>query len=253
MLQYVYIGPIRFPMFFLFGVLGLVTGSVLVFVRRRTFEIAKRDLWRVLFLVVVGVVFGGKLLYAIGQGLMHGSEPGFWTVHNWSHVVQGSVFYGCLFGATTLVLLYEKRRKMPLFGSLTDLMACFAPAAHAVGRIGCLLAGCCYGVEIRHMFTVPGTIYAEPRLPWPLLEAALNLTILAFFLIARPERKRPGTLFPMYLILYSAGRFILEFFRGDASRGVWLLSTSQWIAIALIAAAVVWLRKSESMRTKRRP
>lgn len=248
-MPYVYVGNEPLPMYFLCCILALLTGSALAFARRRVFGIAKRDLRRILIRVVIGIFVGGKLVYAIGQILMHGSEPGFWTAGNWTYIFEGSVFYGSLIGATALVLLYAKRRQMPL-GNVTDLMTCFAPAAQAVGRVGCLLAGCCYGVEVRHMFTVPGTIYAEPRLPWPLLEAALSLAILVFFLIAKPERKRPGALFPLYLILYSAGRFVLEFFRGDASRGVWLLSTSQWIALVLIALAVVWLRKSKFGRSK---
>jgi len=229
--------------FFLLCTLAMLVGGAVTFARRRAFGIARRDLWLILVLVVVGALIGGKLIYAIGQMLMHGSEPGFWAANNWTYIFGGSVFYGNLLGATSLMLLYAKWRKLPL-GNLTDLMTCFAPAAQAVGRFGCLCAGCCYGIEVHHMFIVPGTVYAVPRLPWPLLESAWSLTILLFFLIARPERKRPGTLFPMYLILYSTGRFILEFFRGDASRGVWILSTSQWIGLVLITAAVVWLRKA---------
>jgi len=251
MMRYVYIGGEPVPTYFLCCLLALLVGCVLAFARRRAFGIAKRDLRRILLVVALGVFVGGKLIFAIGQILMHGSEPGFWEAGNWPNILGGSIFYGSLIGATALLLLYVKRRQLPL-GNVTDLMACFAPAVHAVGRVGCLCAGCCYGVEVRHMFTVPGTVYAVPRLPWPLLEAALNLAILAFFLIARPERKRPGTLFPLYLILYSAGRFVLEFFRGDASRGVFLLSTSQWIALALIALAVVWLKKSKSSKKRTR-
>jgi len=238
MMRIVIINGTPVSTFFILCSLAMLVGSAVTFARRRAFGITRRDLLRMLVLVVIGALIGGKLVYAIGQILMHGTGPGFWTTRNWSYVLGGSVFYGNLIGATSLTLLYAKRHQLPL-GSVTDLMACFAPAAQAVGRVGCLCAGCCYGIRVQHMFTVPGTVYAVPRLPWPLLEAALSLTILSFFLIARPERKRPGTLFPLYLILYSAGRFVLEFFRGDTSRGVWLLSTSQWIALLIMLALAI--------------
>ena len=247
----VIIGGTPVATFFLLCTLAMLVGSAVTFARRRAFGIAGRDLRRILVLVVTGALIGGKLVYAIGQILMHGSDPGFWTASNWSYVLGGSVFYGNLIGATSLVLLYVKRHKLPL-GNVTDLMACFAPAAQAVGRVGCLCAGCCYGIQVGHMFTVPGTVYAVPRLPWPLLEATLSLAILSFFLIAKPERKRPGILFPLYLILYSFGRFVLEFFRGDASRGVWLLSTSQWISLLVFPAGAVllwWVKKQRSNKT----
>jgi len=120
-----------------------------------------------------------------------------------------------------------------------NMLSYVALAFLSFGRIGCYSAGCCYGIRL-----ADGT-----RFPVQLLEAGFCFAALIAFLVTKPERRWPGTpLFPIYLITYSAGRFALEFLRGDANRGVWLLSTSQWIALVLIAVALVWLRKHKKSK-----
>jgi len=236
---------IEIPMYNLCFLVGLLVGTVMVFVKRRTFGISKWDLMQALAAAFIGIVCGGKFVYALGQIVMHGSEPGFWTVDGWKSMFEGNVFYGSFIGAVGLVLLFAKRRQVPL-DKLTGLMTYFIPTCHIMARLGCLCADCCYGIEVKHMFTVPSTAYAEPRLPWPLLEMGLNLLILLAFLLWRPERRRPGALFPLYLIMYAAGRFTLDFFRAIETRGPYLfysISLTQWIALAMVIAASVTLYK----------
>jgi len=122
-----------------------------------------------------------------------------------------------------------------------DMKSAFNGLAYAslaflsLSRLGCYFAGCCHGIGL-----ADGT-----RFPVQLTEAGFCFAALLAFLIIRPERRWPGLpLFPVYLIVYPAGRFILEFFRGDVERGIWILSTSQWVGLALIVLAVVWLKKS---------
>jgi phosphatidylglycerol:prolipoprotein diacylglycerol transferase len=232
---------------------ALLVGGAVVFVMRRGFGIKAWDLTQVLAVVVIGAFGGAKLFHILGGILQHGGEPGFWTRENWAELIAPmGVFYGGLLCALGLVLLFAKWQAIPL-GRLTDLMAYFAPAFGAVARFGCLFAGCCYGIRVSHMFTVPGTVYEVPRLPSPLLETGLNLLILLAFLLWRPERKHPGAVFPLYLLFYSAGRFVLRVFRGDAGRGVFLLSTSQWIAIAVIVAAGLVLYRNMRRQTLPQP
>jgi len=250
MLPTIYPFGIQISMYWLCGVLALLLGSALVFAKRKSFGIAKSDLVQTLARTVIGAVGGGKLFHVIGEIVESDTKPWLWTASDWTSVLRpGGVFYGGVICATGLVLLYAKSRKLPI-GNISDLMAYFALAFGAGARFSCLFAGCCHGIEVQHMFTVPGTIYATPRLPSPLLESALNIAILLFFLLRKPERKRPGTLFPLYLILYSAGRFVLEFFRGDEGRGSFLIfSTSQWIAIALtLTAGVILYRIRKSWK-----
>ena len=127
-----------------------------------------------------------------------------------------------------------------------DMGAYIGLAFQSFGRVGCYCAGCCYGIELAD----------GSQFPVQLVEAGFCFMLLLTFLIVKPERRWPGLpLFPVYLITYSVGRFLLEFVRGDSNRGIWILSTSQWIALALIALAIVWLKKSGFMfrQSKERP
>ena len=119
-------------------------------------------------------------------------------------------------------------------------LVCLLPGlafGHAVGRVGCFLAGCCYGTVLGSGFRHPVQLY----------EAAI-LTGLGFFLLFKVRRGRwPFQhLLAFYLASYSLLRFVLEYFRGDSARGVWAfgISTSQGIALVLLFCMVLWWLRS---------
>ncbi len=156
-------------------------------------------------------------------------------------IFGGAVYYGGLLGGIWAGTLYARKKGLPL-PLFSDIIAPAIALFHVFGRIGCFFGGCCYGVECRFGFTYTRALLAEAnfvrRFPVQLAEAAFNL--LLFLLLAGLLRKKvlPGRLFYLYLMLYAAGRFVLEFWRGDALRGVlYGLSTSQWLGIAIFAVA----------------
>ncbi len=160
----------------------------------------------------------------------------------------GWVFYGGLIGGILGIIIYCKLHKIkPL-----DYLNIGAPGIalfHFLGRIGCFLAGCCYGVESHVGFTfhhsdMPGA-NGVSRFPIQLVESlyCLILFILLDYLL-RKTKYRDKTAY-LYLILYPIGRFIFEFFRGDAYRGfLWIFSTSQWISIILFIIGIFGIIKS---------
>ena len=117
--------------------------------------------------------------------------------------------------------------------------------AQGFGRIGCFLAGCCYGKETESAIGIVfhDSAYAPndvSLLPTQLISSGLNF--LHFFLLIwlTKKKKGDGQIAGLYLVLYSVGRFILEFFRGDLIRGsVGELSTSQFIAIFVCLAGIL--------------
>ena len=225
--------------YFLMALAGIVFVIIIGLVKHKALSLRKRDILRLVAYAVIGALIGARLFSAIGQIVQHGGEPGFWTADNWQRIARaGGVFYGGLLGGIGLAALRAKIGRVDL-KSMFNFAAYAAFAFQSLGRLGCYCAGCCYGIEL-----ADGT-----RFPVQLFEAGFCFVALVVFLIIKPERRWPGIpLFPVYLITYSAGRFILEFLRGDANRGVWILSTSQWIALVLITMAVVWLRKSKSIQ-----
>ena len=241
MLPRVYLLGYPFPMYAIMAFFGIVFATIIALVKSKAFGLRKKDVLRLAVYVVVGALLGAKLFGAVGQVVKYGREPGFWTAEVWLHILgAGGVFYGGLLGGLGLVMLRAKLGHIEL-KKVLDIGAYVGLAFQSIGRLGCWCAGCCHGIEL-----ADGT-----RFPVQLFEAGFCFAALVVFLVVRPERRWPTPLFPAYLITYSAGRFILEFFRGDANRGVWILSTSQWIAIALIALAVVWLRKSKTTIQKK--
>lgn len=139
---------------------------------------------------------------------------------------------GAYFGA-----LITKRR----FSTYEDLFVPIAPVGHMIGRIGCLLAGCCYGVLYQGPFAIhyknveAGGWSKEGYFPVQLLEALLNgIIFLLLYHKSKSAHKEYGLLLD-YFFMYSIMRFCLEFLRGDVERGIYAgVSTSQWICIIMI-------------------
>jgi len=157
----------------------------------------------------------------------------------------GFVFYGGLIGAVVACCLYSRHRGWPVLERL-DMFTVAVPLFHVFGRIGCFLAGCCYGVEADWGFVYTVAPVAEAngvtRVPIQLIEAACNLVLFAVLLALFLKDRLRGRLVAVYGIAYGVICFIDEFWRGDAYRGIWgPFSTSQWISIAAIAASVVLL------------
>ena len=197
--------------------------------------------------IIISALVGAKLLLLVISPAQFASGPGLLNLAR-----SAGVFYGGLIAAVAVALLYLRRHHMPLW-TTTD---CFAPGialGHVIGRMGCLLAGCCYGrptdVPWAITFRNPlaeanvGTPLNVPLHPTQLYEAGAELLILAVLLATeRRGRQFPGRTFWLYVLLYGISRFIIEFYRGD-DRGLVMgvLSTSQFVSVLLVPLAIVML------------
>jgi len=173
---------------------------------------------------------------------------------------SGMIFYGGLLGGVVAMFAYSKHFNVPLLPFM-DLFAPILLVAHAIGRLGCFFAGCCYGVVVDSGFVFaiiypPESLAAPSGLPLlavPLVEAVLNLVLACgIFLFKRFRRStQPGYLTVIYLLAYPAMRFILEFFRGDGVRGIFMgVSTSQWISMMLFSTGIVLLLRLQYISNK---
>ncbi len=205
-------------------------------------------------LIIVAAIVGAKVLLFVVDARYFLDHP----LEIFSLARSGGVFYGGLIAAVLVSFWYLRRHSMPLWITC-DVFAPAIALGHAIGRVGCLFAGCCYG---RPTSLPWGVIFGDPfaasfvgtplgvRLhPTQLYEAGAELLILAFLLLTeRRGRYFAGRTFWLYVALYAVSRFIIEFFRGD-ERGMLVgLSTSQLISIALLPLTVVML-----VRLARRP
>lgn len=156
---------------------------------------------------------------------------------------SGGVFYGGLLGALPIAWWYIRRHQLPLFQTL-DVLAPAVALGQGIGRLACFAAGCCYGAPSTLPWSVifhnedahalVGVPLGVPLHPSQLYESLTSFLLLFVLLAVLRNRRFPGQVFVLYLLLYAVLRFALEFFRGDAARGMVFgdaLSTSQFIAI----------------------
>lgn len=226
--------------------IGIFVGSIVaVMYYSRFHKVSKEDIIYSIIYGVLGMGIGGKILYLIT------CIP--FLVENYANLnfletmlqlfKGGFVFYGGLIGGILGIYIYAKQFKIE-FKELILVIIPVVPLVHAFGRIGCLFAGCCYGIEY-HGFgsvTFHNTMFAPnniPLFPVQIVEAISNLIIFGILMITYKKYQGTYKTLTLYCILYSILRFILEFFRGDAARGVILnLSTSQWISIFIFIIAI---------------
>ena len=167
-------------------------------------------------------------------------------------VKSGGVFYGGLLLAVPVCWWYIRRTGLPLW-TTCDLFAPGIALAQGVGRMGCLLAGCCYGqpTEAPWGITFTSTLAAAnvgtplniALHPTQVYEAVAVLLILGVLLAGeRRWRAFPGRTFWTYLLLYGVARIVLELFRGDPRGMVFdALPTSQFVSALIVPASIVML------------
>ena len=152
----------------------------------------------------------------------------------------GLVFYGSLvFGIFGVFFGFKISHETSTSLFIRAAVPCI-PLGHAIGRVGCFLGGCCYGLPYSGFGAVSLAATGNDVTVFPiqLIESTLNLVI--FFRLLFLSRREHSRLFLLYayLFYYSITRFVLEFFRGDVIRGFALgLSTSQWISFLLFCVS----------------
>ena len=149
----------------------------------------------------------------------------------------GLTLYGGLLLAVPGALLYCRRKKLD-FLRVADLCAPWVLVSQAIGRIGCLLEGCCYGAATTGPLGVRLPGHAAPAHPTQIYEALADLALAA--LLARLGPRGRGARLGWMLIGYGAVRFALELLRADPRGGLGALSTSQIIAVPAVAIGA-WL------------
>ncbi|HVO11567.1 MAG TPA: prolipoprotein diacylglyceryl transferase [Vicinamibacteria bacterium] len=199
-----------------------------------------------IWVLIAGLV-GAKLL-------LFGLDWRFYVAHPRELVSllrSGGVFYGGLVAGLLVAWWYARRYHLPAWRT-ADALAPGVILGQAIGRFGCLSAGCCWGrpanvpwaITFRDAYAARtiGTPLDTPLHPSQLYESAVAFLIFAFLLWLAPRKRFHGQVVLAYVALYSAARFVLEFWRGDPDRGTWFggeLSTSQVVALVLLLAVAV--------------
>ena len=225
---------------------GLASAYWLMSRRAKRYGMTGNDVSDLMFWSMLAAIVGARALYVVRfWGEEFAGRP-FMSVFK---VYEGGlVFFGGFAAAAAVVVAISLFRKWPLWHA-GDLIAPALALGHACGRIGCLLNGCCYGFEYEGPLAFKYAHVPHGTFPLQLLSSIGNVLIcLALLFIERKGwcRKR---LFLIYIILYSIGRFCIEFGRGDypAEQLAFGLTPAQvtclWLLPCFTAAYLVaWLR-----------
>lgn len=234
------IGPITVYGYGLMIAMGILTAYVVVENRARKLNLNHERIFALVIWSLIGGILGAKLLYGITQIREILSDPK--AIFN--NLSNGFVVYGGIIGGILAGFLYCKIAKLN-FLQYFDLFVPSIALAQGFGRIGCFLAGCCYGVETTSPF---GVVFHQSHfapngvrlIPIQLIASGLDFLNFFVLIMFAKRRKADGQIAGFYLLFYSIGRFILEFFRGDLIRGnVEALSTSQFISLFMFALGCV--------------
>lgn len=239
-------------MYSVMAIIGLLACGIIGYFLAKRRAVSFEDMMLIMLVAAGGILVGGHLLYGVTQTKTLVAAVKAFDKIGFGGFVKvviscfgGSVFYGGFIGATIAVYLFSGKIKSLERSAAMDMFAVCVPLFHAFGRIGCFLGGCCYGVESSFGFIVHGnTVVPEindvRRLPVSLFESGANFLIFFLLLTLFNKRFREGKLIYVYMLVYAPVRFVLEFFRGDEIRGIFLgLSTSQWISLALVLFVAV--------------
>ena len=249
------IGQFSLPTYGFLVASGVLLGLLLSVRNSQRLGIDPEDTWTLGIVVTLAGILGAKVWLIVNDWGFYTRNPG--QILSMNTLRSGGVFSGGLVAALIAAAWYMTRHKMP------PLRTCdaFAPGlaiGHAIGRLGCFAAGCCYGRETHHFWGVVfknqlaadwvGTPLGIPLEPTQLMEATVELA--NFFLLTWLIRRKhaDGQVFGTYLVIYGIARFFIEFLRGDPGRGEvfgGIMSGTQLIAIGLVVVGgLFWLRRA---------
>jgi len=235
------IGPFTLHTYGLLVALGFMAGIILAIRNGKREGIAKEKILDIGFYTLIAAILGSRLFYVLVEYKYFIDNPAD-IFKIWE---GGLVFYGGVFFAIPVVLFYFKKHALPILKSL-DLFAPSLAIGHAIGRLGCFSAGCCHGKPTNLpwgiTFTDPHSLAIRgiPLHPTQLYEFGTEFGTFIFLMFLRRHKQFDGQIIWMYVLLYSAARFIIEFFRGDSARGFIYngFSVAQGISVVLFIAAI---------------
>jgi len=223
------IGPFTIYSYGLMLAVAFLAGSFLARKQAEKQNVNPDIIFNLAFIVFISGIIGARLLYIIEHLNFYIKNPLEIIILpagglSWF----GGLIFGVIFG-----IAYLKKKNLSIYKTL-DLIVPFVPLGQSIGRIGCLLNGCCFGRTI-----IPTQIYS-------------SLILISIFIILRLLQDRPhrqGQVFFIYLILYSLKRFFIEFWRQDNEIILFGLTLFQFFSILAFLMALfglILIRKSKA-------
>jgi phosphatidylglycerol---prolipoprotein diacylglyceryl transferase len=242
-----------------FYILGLAVGATAILLLCRREKLDQVETAAFILLGMACGLLGSRLLapLAIRLSRLPGATFSRETLRR--DFASGGSYFGAVLAALPFAFFYARAFFKKNSRRLWDVTAIGIALGHAVGRLGCLAAGCCFGVPTRLPWGVsfkllghaPHPLAGIPLHPVQLYESALGFVNFIFLYLLWRKRKFPGQVFSFYLINYGLIRFFLEFLRfHETGETLWPGGLSWYQAFSLLLVLAGWLCRAR-FRQKR--
>lgn len=223
--------------------IGILTALFIGERRAKNRGLNPDEIYYMTFLCAITGFAGAKILYCIVELKDFLENPGKLLSQN------GFVVYGGIIAGTLAAYIWCKVRRLT-FVDYFDVVLPSVAVAQGFGRIGCFLAGCCYGREtdawygitFTHSDFAPNNV---KLIPTQLISSVGMFAIAAILIYYARQPRRQGRVGALYLVLYSIGRFLVEFLRNDHRGAIGNLSTSQFISLFILVIGIVIFVKAK--------
>ena len=236
------IGPVTIHTYGLFVALGFFAGLLITRRLGSSIGISRDQVMDMGFIIILAAMVGSRLLYILMNTSYYTRNP----LDMFKIWQGGLVFSGGVLAVVLTMVWYTKRHGLSL-GKIADLWTPAVAIGEAIGRIGCLMAGCCYGKPTDMIwgitFTNPHCLANPlhvPLHPTQIYTSLGGLVIFVTVMLLYSKKKFEGQVFLWFLILHSTARLAIERFRGD-DRGALLssgMSMTQFVAVLILFTAV---------------
>jgi len=232
-----------------YGVI-FVLGFILAFIvllkaieKKQLKNFKKDDAYSLILWLLIGIIIGSRLFEVIF----------YHPVYYFSHPLEifaiwhgGLSFHGGLIGAVIVGILYARKKKIKFY-DLADLLAIPAAIGLAFGRIGNFINGELWGTRTNVAWCVNFPEAEGCRHPSQLYESAKNFIVFFVLLALNKKHRKPGFIFWHFVLLYGIGRFLVDFYRAGEHYFL-AIQTGQWLCIAMIIIAVIFIFKNNYYR-----
>jgi len=240
------LGPVTIHTYGVLIAIGFILGLALAVRQAKKQGIPADKIIDLGFYMLIAAIIGSRLFFVLVEAGHFLRNP-LDIFKIWQ---GGLVFYGGVIFAIPVGIWYAKKKGLDIWGT-ADIFAPSLAIGHAIGRLGCFSAGCCYGEHAENLpwavtFMNPDSLakLGVPLHPTQLYESAGEFINFIILIVLRKHQSFKGQLLWTYLLIYSVIRFTVEFFRGDEVRGFIFgsISISQGISILLFLSALIAIR-----------
>ncbi|HJX02925.1 MAG TPA: prolipoprotein diacylglyceryl transferase [Dehalococcoidia bacterium] len=233
------IGSLEIRWYGIMVVLAIIAIIAISLLEARRMRIPEEHVYNLAIFAVIGGVIFSRLVHVIDRWDYYSLHP--------AEIVgfEGVAIYGAVIGVLLAVVIYCLVRKLSIW-MVGDMIAPGALVGMAIGRVGCLLNGCCFGLPSEAFCSV---IYDNPNtyaplglaiLPTQVIHIIWNMLAFALVWMLRKRLQPRGTLFLLYLALYAGGDLIIRFFR-EGSPWLFGMQQAQIIGIIMLLVTIPWM------------